>query len=541
MILSGVPFSAQPFSTTDLDFSVASLFNALIANQEAPRAYLLRATPYDPVTGAEIEVRASIGLEFPIIDGKDWPAILKTGADTQVDLLGDELDTPGRTAFGNIELLIGDGKNDALLQYFWDGHDVEVLMGAPDFSFSDFQRVVFGTASDAAFDTTRLSIVFRGRSELLDVPVQTTLYAGTGGLEGGADITSVEKPLIFGPLQNVSPVLVDRVNQIYQIHDGNMQAVTAAYDGAAVLTAAGDVADITATTVTSGQYKTQLSGGYIRLGAEPAKTLTLDVEGDDTVSYVQTAADIIRRIVENYTVLTTADLDLQSFSTVNLDNSAPVGIFISAETARQAITSLIESIGGAWTFTRQGLLTIAVFRFSTSVGQVSDESMVVGTFSRVKTLIPSWSRKLGYARAWTVQPQDTLVGSATNARKDFVAQAYRFSLSEDATIKTSRKLATRIERNTLLANKTDADAEVVRQQGVFGSNLQHFHFEARNQQFKYRVGQTITMEHQRFGILSDVIILGLRENTGSKITLFHVMGDDVNTGDFTAEFTGEYF
>ncbi len=522
MIFSTSPFSAIPFSASDIDQSVPSPFSGLIANQDAPRAYLLRATPYDPVTGVEVEVRASIGIERPILDGKHWPAILKTAADTQVDLTGDEIDTPGRTAFGNIELLLGGGDHDALASYFWDGRAVEVLMGAPDFDFTEFQRVVYGTADDITFDDRRLSIVFRGRADLLNVPVQETLYAGTGGLEGGDDIKGLEKPLVFGEVQNITPVLVDRANQIYQFHDGSAQAVTAAYDGAAALTFGADVADITASAPAAGSYNTQLSGGYVRLGAEPAKALTLDVQGDNTGGYVSTVADIIRRIDETYTALTSSDLDLAAFAQVNLDNSAPVGIYITNQTVAQVDAELIESIGGVGTFTREGKRTIAVFKKTSSAGSVTERDIV--QMRRVRSAAPTWRRKLGYAKAWTVQPQDVVLSSATSARKDFVAQEYRYSIAEDSTIKTRRAGAEAIERKTLLANQADADTEVARQQALFGADPQRFDLVAKRQQFKYRVGQTITVEHSRFGFPRDLVIIGIRENTRTRQTTFRLWG-----------------
>jgi len=523
-MFSASPFSALPFSASFVDASVASPFTSLIANQEAKRAYLLRATPYDPVTSAEVEIRASIGIDRPILDGKHWPAILKTAADTQVDLTGDEIDTPGRTSFGNIEMLLGTGDHDVLTTYFWDGRDVEVLMGAPDFQFSSFQRVVFGAASDITFNRDNLSIVFRGRSELLNVTAQATLYAGTGGLEGGADIKGREKPLTFGAVQNITPVLIDRVNQIYQFHDGAAQAVNAAYDGAAALTFGADVADITAAAPAAGSYNTQLSGGYIRLGAEPVKAFTLDAQGDKTGGYVSTAADIIQRIVENQTALTSADLDLSSFASVNTANSAVVGVYISTEQVSQVVTDLIQSIGGAWTFTRAGLLTIAVFRKTSTSGTIADRDIVNGSLQRVRTVNPTWRRKLGYAKSWTVQPQDALVSTATDTRKDFVSQQFRFSVSEDSTIQTRRAGAETKERNTLLANQADADTEVVRQQSLFGGDPQRFNLTATRQQFKYRVGQTITINANRFGFPRDMIIIELRENTRSKQTSFRLWG-----------------
>lgn len=520
MILSAAPLSSIPLSAVVTDASVASPYSALIANQDAARAYLLDCQPYDAGGAATVDVGFSSGLKRTILNGREWPARLGAVLNSQVDLFGDDIGQGGSSSFGVIEVLIGDGDHDEILDYEWDGRSVRVLMGAEGFDYSSFEPVSIGTAADIEFGERKLSIIIRDKSEFLRFEIQDSAYAGTGGLNGGADIKNQKKPLCYGDVSNIQPVLVDRTNLIYQVHDGAIQAIDGVFDGANAITFAADVADITATTVTAGQYKTQLSGGYIRLGAEPAKTLTADVRGDNAGGYVDTAADVVKRIILNHSTLTSSDLNAQSFTDVNTANSSTVGWFGNGGMIADVISAVMESIGGSWVFNRVGEVIVGVFAFGTSAGTIDREDIV--SLSRARTPVPTWQRKLGYARSWTVQGQADVVSSAAAARKDFVAQEYRYAISESSAIKTRRALARSVVVDTLLDDATETATEAARQQGVFGADRHVYLITAKRQQFKYRPGQTITIDYARFGFPKNAIILGIAENTDKRYTEFRV-------------------
>jgi hypothetical protein len=525
MRFGGNGFASIGFGDSDLDFSSIPASVDLIADQEAARAYLFHATPYDPVSTAETDVRASIGLKRPILDSLHWPAYLKSACDSQVDLFGEDEGAQGRASFGNIELLIGDGEHDEIASYFWDGRDVEVKLGAEGFGIDEYVTILKGTADDITYDRRRLSVVFRGKEEMLNEPVQKNLYAGTGGLEGGEDLEGSEKPLSFGPVQNITPVAVDRDNLIYQVHDGPILQMGRVLDGGVRLGNLGDVADIEATTVAPGYFKTQISGGYFRLGAPTEKQLTCNLFGDNTGGYVERAADIIERLALNYSDLTADDINWPSFYTANLDsNRAICGMHIRNETLIDAITELMQSIGGAWSFNRLGLLTLAVMRKRRSAGTITDNDIVTDSFQRVRTIAPSWQRRIGYAKNSTVQTEDQFLGAATDAQKNFSMKEYSYVSSEDATIKTRRKSARVVEKPTLITYRDDAATMLARQQLVYGNDFDRINITARRQQFKYQVGETITLQYDRFGISKDMVILGIRENTSTRQTVLRLWG-----------------
>lgn len=526
MLFGLTPFASIGFAASTLDASVLPDTVDLIADQEAARSFLLHATPYDIDGAAETDVRASIGLALPIVDDEHWPAYLKNACDSQVDLFGDDESSQGRTSFGNLELLIGDGNHDELTAYSWDGRDVEVKLGSEGFDLDEYITVLKGTAEAITYDRSRLSIVFRGKETLLDKDIQETTYTGAGGLEGDESMEGNTKPLVYGAVTNITPIQVDRTNLVYQFHDGSVEAVSDAFDGGVVLTSAGDVADITAASVDSGFYKTQLDSGYVKLGAPPAKLLTLDVQGDNSGDgYISNAADIIKRIVVDQSDLTVNDLNLPSFFTAHLDSSRSAsGIYIRGGTIADVIKELMFSIGGAWTFNRLGLLTIAVFRKRFSDGTITENDIVKGSFNRRRTVAPSWRRRIGSNRSWTVHDESQFVGAATSARRSLTSRDYQYSTDETASIKTTHLGARVVVKDTLLSTSADADTEVARQQVLYGSLFDRIDIVTRRQQFKYHIGQTITLDYDKFDVSRDMIILGIRENTTTGRTTFRLWG-----------------
>ena len=526
------PFASIGFASSTIDESVASTAVDLVADQEAARSFLFHATPYDTSTASETDVRASIGLAHPIVDDEHWPAYLKNACDSNVDLFGDDESAQGRTSFGNLELLIGDGAHDDLAAYAWDGRDVDVKLGAEGFAIDEYITVLKGTAEGITYDRRRLGIVFRGKETLLDKDIQETTYTGVGGLEGDATLEGNEKPLVYGAVTNITPIQVDSTNLVYQFHDGSAESAVA-FDGGLALDSAGDVADITAASVEPGYYKTQLDSGYIKLGAPPSKLLTLDVQGDNSGDgYVSNAAHIIKRIVIDRSDLTASDLNLPSFYTAHLDSSRSVsGVYITGGTIASVVKDLMHSIGGAWTFNRVGLLTIAVLRKRFSSGTITEDDIVEddivkGSFKRVRTVPPSWRRRIGSTKSWTVHNESQFVGAATSARRTLTSREYQYSTNETASIKERHLGARVVVKDTLLSTSADADTENARQQALYGATFDRIDITTRRQQFRYQIGQTITLDYDRFGIDADMIILGIRENTTSGRTTFRLLMTD---------------
>lgn len=132
-----------------------------------------------------------------------------------------------------------------------------------------------------------LDIPIRDASYEIEVPVQGSVYSGTGGIGGTAEMTGRPVPRARGgtlddPIRNVTPVLIDPGNRVYQFTDGRGLLAALYERGAQVFTYAGDFPDyaaLVAASVPSASYALCGAQGLFRLGAMPAGQITADVTG----------------------------------------------------------------------------------------------------------------------------------------------------------------------------------------------------------------------------------------------------------------------
>lgn len=197
--------------------------------------YLLEAKPAD-LAGVTTTLRYSQSeVPHPLYNGFHWPARIKTIFNQQIDAFvsrssgtstDEQLFGASMPSLGNIEILVGEGDQDVLMSKTWDGRDLTIYRGRPTDPWSAFTLIARLTAADVSWNEDVFTIYVRDFSEVLNVPMQDTLYLGTGTYEGGADLTGVVKPLLFGRCEIVEPIVVDRPNQVYQVHDGPITAAS---------------------------------------------------------------------------------------------------------------------------------------------------------------------------------------------------------------------------------------------------------------------------------------------------------------------------
>lgn len=346
--------------------------------------------------------------------------------------------------------------------------------------------------------------------------------AWVGSLEGDATIAGKPKPKSYGQVRQVEPVVVDSLNLVFQWADGAVSAVNAVYDKGVALTGAGNVADLYATTVASGSFKTDNSKGLIRLGATPSGTLTLDGQGDASGSgYVYTAADIVRRIVSTSGGLVDpAGLDTASFSTVNTANSSVHGYHsrldpVNIETALDALSS---SVGAFWTYTRDGLFRLVQFVAPGIAAEtLTDEDFVIDTIQRVTIPAPTKRIRLGYQKYWTTQEGDALAGGVTAADRERLRETYRYVTSDNTTISTAYLDAEETEATTLMDTVAAAQAEADRRRTLYGVERRLIHLRLVVGLFSYQLGDTIEFASSvtRYDLAGwKGVIVGIIEDVG---------------------------
>ncbi len=336
--------------------------------------------------------------------------------------------------------------------------------------------------------------------------------------EGGPDVAGKPKPLVYGNCKQVPAVLIDSTRLIYQIHDRAVQAIDAVYDKGSPL------------TLTT-NYTVDLTRGLITLLASPAGQITADVRGDSAGSFVSTTADVIRRIATRHAGLADpAGIDTGGFAALNAINSSVIGYStdLSPININQVLDEIITTIGGYWTFTRLGLLTVNQLQAPSSpIATFTEADISLNSLQLLEVIDPSKRQRVGYHKIWKTQKPAELATSLSQATISQFGQDFSFVESENPTLVTAFPLAGDVETSTLFNLQADAQKEAVRRMNVYG--LQRFVFKVTltHGLFQYFLGNTVAINYtqpspsqgaliSRLGMNGDLfVIVGITENVSS--------------------------
>ena len=395
------------------------------------------------------------------------------------------------TNFGTLVLGNADAGLDALAGYAFDGRTVVVKIGSDTDAYSAFTTIFTGTSDSIEFDDTKISVRLKDKQLLFEAPVQGTLYAGSGGTEGGDDLKGKPKPLTFGKISNITPVRVDVANAIYQVHDGQIEAIDAVYEDGVVV----DPADYTA----------DLTNGRFTLDSVSTGTITADIQGaKPSGSYKSTADQIIRLLVTAYGGLTDpGDLDTSSFTALNTANSNVVGVFIDKSTKMQTVLDTIaNSVGAFYGFKRDGTFQVGRVEAPAVSADASFTAVEIIELTREATAIPPYRTVVSHTKNFTVQSSDRLSASTTDARRTFVENQFRTETSTDASVQTKHPEAPTLEVATLLTTAANAATEASRLQTLFGADRDFYKVKLKTQPFTLELNDTVEITFARYNLTS---------------------------------------
>ena len=494
-----------------------SAFTDFLADPYTARRYLVILEPYDPGAGANATLYysdhgfvtaptdspANRYFEPRVVSALNFERHL-----FQRGLIG------GRSIpnFGEIVLANADGGLDGFLTFGWDDRRVQVLLGGEGFAYSDFGLVFDGTAEQIEITDDVLTVRLRDWQHKLDKPVQGTLYAGTGGDEGGSDLTGVRKPLAFGRVLNIRPVMVDTGAAHYQMHDGAIDDVDAFYVGGIAYS------KITGTPAAN-QYAVDTATGFVTVGGEPlTEQVTCDVKGAKPGgTYLTTVADIVEEIVTSQGGLGAGDLDAASFTALNTANSATVGVYVdgaSNKTVLEVLDELVASIGGYYGFDRSGKFEVGRLESPGGALAATFTNVEILEIDRQATALPVHRVRLGYQPNWTVQVEFQLQGGATAGRRAFTAREFRHVTAQDGSILTKHPLAGDLEVKTLLDGSADAGTEAARLLDLYKADRDLFRVRVKTQPFALELADAVRLTYPRFGLEAgkDFRVIGLVED-----------------------------
>lgn len=301
---------------------------------------------------------------------------------------------------------------------------------------STWTQVASLRATEALEGTTSLKMPLD--SAVVDLSeTANRLYAGTGGTEGSTDIANVAVPRVFGLKRNVSPVLVNSSYLIFQVNDGATHEIFAVRDGGQALTNSGDVASystLTSTIVSTGTYKTNLSGGFFKVATTPTYGITADVRGNTDGGYASTSAQVAAQILR---VL--GGVPTMTASSFAAWPSYECGICLRSGTVEDALNQLAMGLGYAWWGADAlGAFSGSVVRLPESFTSttVIQPYMLTEPPEETSASMPPWWRvRVAYQDLETVQQGGDLATGVSAADKEYYGKQRRYAVASDYSIR----------------------------------------------------------------------------------------------------------
>lgn len=427
--------------------------------------------------------------------------------------------------FGAIEIINADGAFDLITKsYFIDGRRVQIRLGPYMADYSQFAIVADCLATSWTQGDDIVRIALRDQSYTLDNPAQSTLYLGTGGAEGTAELTGKPKPMLYGYCPNVTAVQIDPLQLIYQVHDSLISSVDQVYDRGTALTldtsvgTGGNVANhaaLEAATVGASKFVTCLAEGKFKLGSSPLGVITADVKGDATDGYTDAIGTIAMRLLARAGL--SADLvDAPSFDAVPTWSA---GIYVNStetKSTSEMLNQLLGSVAGSWGSARNGKIraTLSADPDPADIALSLDQYDILSIKPEAKP-VPRWRQRVAYGRNWTVQTGNDVNVAVADDRKQYLAAQYRIATSGDGRVFSQHAAAADAPvLETLLNSQADAQALADQLIDLFGAERDVYRVVTKRKAFVAELGKTTRIAYPRQGLTGgkNFIVKGMRED-----------------------------
>lgn len=394
--------------------------------------------------------------------------------------------------FGNLVLANGDGELDDFADYAWDSRSVEIRVGEAGAEFQYYFTIFTGESKSIEFDDDTVQVILRDRQDDFTIDFPPNIYSGSGV---SANIVGQAKPLCFGEVYNISPVLTDSTNRVYQVHDGVINAVDAVYEGGVALTLTTD-------------YTVDLNAGTITLVADPTGPITADVRGakDGTV-YLDSVSEIVREIVTTYAGLSDpSDLDTQSFTDLETANSSTVGLYVPDTTdILDALDQLMNTIGGFYGFDRDGKFFVGRLELPTGSGITPDaefDQTNIIELTRLASEIPNYRFRVQYKKNYTPLDESQFGASITQAQRDYLVRDGLFEVVEDAAVQTAYPNSNELVIEALFAGSGAAASEATRLSQIYDEQREVYRIRVKTQPYTLELNDIVQITFDRYNLTS---------------------------------------
>jgi hypothetical protein len=215
------------------------------------------------------------------------PSMLINPVNFEISIPSSGSQQQASSAFGVVEFASAIDNDLA----YWAGREFALKVGGKynvgldnevDLAYSKYATRYRFVVRDIEYDEEQARVIVLDGLEELNNIIQQSTYSGSGTYGGTTALTGQYIPCVYGKAFNVPCVLIDDSNYIYQLNDGVLADITDVRVNGKSWSDGGDTTDLPSWGGGAATYKTDLSRGLFRLGAQPGGLVTADAERSTT-------------------------------------------------------------------------------------------------------------------------------------------------------------------------------------------------------------------------------------------------------------------
>lgn len=441
-------------------------------------------------------------------------------------------------SFGDIQVANFNGELDSWLdstQYIWVNRTIKVYLGDPRWATASlavvrntFEKIFDGVIADVDSSSREfINIKVRDKLQRLNYPLTDSALGTYGTWLGGQTNQDTIKPLIFGEVNNISPILIDPSKLEYIFNDGTSELlIEVRCNGIPFYTDFSVYNTTLNNSVTIPNYVVPtLNTGKFTFTTQPTGTVTCSVQGvkrsvDLTGigrlvegSYVNNIANIIALIVTQYgqadQKLAFSDIDLNNFRNFSTLTTIPAGInnssigiaVLDRTNTLNVCQEIASSVNAQLFFNRAGLLQLLQLGIPTSdtTMSITDDSILHHTLHISNRTTVVAATKVGYCQNYT--PQASVAGTLPSAATSMFAEQWYSNTVVDTAVQSQYKLTIApIQKDTKLIVGSDCASVATFLNNYFKVPRTVYAFTGTSKLLSLKLGQAVTLTHNRFGL-----------------------------------------
>ncbi|MBD8699271.1 hypothetical protein IFT54_05505 [Sphingomonas sp. CFBP 13714] len=336
------------------------------------------------------------------LNGYSWSPLVTRRNSGSLSYATEGLLSEPQLSNGSISFRMGTAyENEAWSKYEWNTALARIFIGTLGDPFASYKQVFEGSVSGLSRDGVTATLELLGPDALLNKPMLSLEYQGTGGAEGPVAFKGKLKPRAFGYCISVpaDDYLVDPAKFIYQVHGYGACSIGAVYEYAQTLgnpvSNVADYAALAALTLLPGQWAKCEAQGMFRLGGRADKKVSADITAGPTTVGTIVPAMIELAGIPSAKIGSFAAFNDKTWSLYQTDQ-ADIGD-VARNAVYQAGGVLFADGTGTWQ-------SMDFFAPKAPVVLNADRSTapLIRSYKLLPVNDPIWKVKIGYDRVWAV-------------------------------------------------------------------------------------------------------------------------------------------